>query len=194
MSTTGVYVIILGAGSTVTRTSGSWTLQGAATDLEALTTADSTTYTTPVTIGSASFFTSGAATYSYDFTPPTEPNIVSLIGNGGGVVITTNGVTPVGIDYVELRGTYSILSYTWYYNAATNQYQYVTANPGPPWIAQDPTLLVTIVDPSSGCSGIADVTVTGEGFGDGAVVLFGGVPATNVVVVDQTTITCTVPA
>src|SRR5438045_9412129 len=47
MGTTGVYVIVLGAGSTVTRTSGSWTLQGAATDLEALTTADSTTYTTP---------------------------------------------------------------------------------------------------------------------------------------------------
>ncbi|HXI27837.1 MAG TPA: IPT/TIG domain-containing protein, partial [Vicinamibacterales bacterium] len=38
------------------------------------------------------------------------------------------------------------------------------------------------------------VTLTGSGFGDGATVTFGGSAATNVVVVDQTTITCTPPA
>jgi len=38
------------------------------------------------------------------------------------------------------------------------------------------------------------ITIHGSGFGDGATVTFDGLPATDVVVHDQTRITCTPPA
>jgi hypothetical protein len=51
------------------------------------------------------------------------------------------------------------------------------------------------VSPSSGVQiGGNQVSITGTDFSAGATVLFGGTPATNVVVVSSTLITCTVPA
>lgn len=53
----------------------------------------------------------------------------------------------------------------------------------------------TAVAPASGpATGGTPVTINGRGFVDGAVVTFGGQPATDVVVVDPATITATTPA
>jgi hypothetical protein len=54
---------------------------------------------------------------------------------------------------------------------------------------------VTAVVPAAGSiAGGTSVTITGTNFGSGAAVLFGGNPASAVVVVDATTITCVTPA
>lgn len=61
------------------------------------------------------------------------------------------------------------------------------------YIYQNPT--VTAVSPSSGSiAGGTQVTISGTNFGIGATVKFGSVFATNIVVVNPTTITATVPA
>jgi hypothetical protein len=58
-----------------------------------------------------------------------------------------------------------------------------------------PTVSVTAVNPSSGTRlGGLTVTITGSGFNAGAGVTFGGTAATNVVVVNATTITAKTPA
>lgn len=54
---------------------------------------------------------------------------------------------------------------------------------------------ITLINPASGnTAGGTAVTITGEGFGDATGVLFGDDPATDFVVVDSETITCTTPA
>jgi len=56
-------------------------------------------------------------------------------------------------------------------------------------------LTLDVVAPATGpVEGGTAVTLTGRGFAAGAVVTFGGVPATNVLVVDDTSITVTSPA
>jgi IPT/TIG domain len=59
----------------------------------------------------------------------------------------------------------------------------------------DPTAIrITAVTPSSGSTfGGAAVTITGTGFGSGATVVFGGVPASDVSVAGATTLTATSP-
>lgn len=58
-----------------------------------------------------------------------------------------------------------------------------------------PALTVSGVDPATGDeAGGTSVTITGTGFESGATVTFGGNAATNVSVVDSTTITCDTPA
>ena len=55
--------------------------------------------------------------------------------------------------------------------------------------------VVTIVDPATGpATGGAAVTITGTGFVSGATVAFDGIPATSVVFVSATSITCVTPA
>src|SRR5437879_5719733 len=61
--------------------------------------------------------------------------------------------------------------------------------------AQNPSPTVTSISPSSGTSnGGTSVTITGTNFLSGATVSFGGAAATNVSVVNSTTITATTPA
>lgn len=56
-------------------------------------------------------------------------------------------------------------------------------------------VMVISVDPVFGTSlGSTDVTITGTGFQSGAGVTFDGLPATDVIVVNDTTITCKTPA
>lgn len=58
-----------------------------------------------------------------------------------------------------------------------------------------PAPAVVSVSPSSGpATGGTSVTVTGSNFQSGATVLFGSKPATNVVVVSATEITCVTPS
>jgi hypothetical protein len=57
------------------------------------------------------------------------------------------------------------------------------------------TPAVTSISPTSGpAAGGTSVTITGTDFVDGATVSFGGTPATNVVFVDSSHLTCTAPA
>lgn len=75
-------------------------------------------------------------------------------------------------------------------------------DPGPPWERLDPddeaahpTPVVLAVTPNHGAiAGGTPVTITGSGFGYGATVDFDGVPATDVVALTQTEITCVTPA
>lgn len=75
-------------------------------------------------------------------------------------------------------------------------------DPGPPWERLDPddeaahpTPVVLAVTPNHGAvAGGTPVTITGSGFGYGATATFDGVPATDVVAVTQTAITCVTPA
>jgi hypothetical protein len=78
-----------------------------------------------------------------------------------------------------------------------------TVNGSGPWIMQMATFAaaagavptVTSVSPNSGSTaGGTPVTITGTSFAAGATVTFGGAAATNVVVVNSTTITATTPA
>lgn len=94
-------------------------------------------------------------------------------------------------------------------NLATNDtYAFTFAQPGrfPYHCMLHPTLAamrgtITVVPLVAGVSaptgpvlGGTAVTITGAGFQNGATVAFGGVPATNIVIVNDTTITATTPA
>jgi CSLREA domain-containing protein len=69
----------------------------------------------------------------------------------------------------------------------------LTPTPTPTPVPGSPT--VTSVGPTSGAAaGGTAVTITGTGFAAGATVTIGGAAATNVVVVDGSTITCKTPA
>lgn len=62
-----------------------------------------------------------------------------------------------------------------------------------PTTALAPTL--TSISPASGSTlGENTVTITGTNFAAGAVVSFGGFPCRNVIFVNSTTLTCTIPA
>lgn len=93
----------------------------------------------------------------------------------------------------SITGNYIIDAHTWYFNPDTNHYEYVEADPGDPWIPLEPDLNLISIDPAIGCDETTEVTLTGTGFGDDAIVLVDGIPAADVVVVDSNTITCTVP-
>ena len=62
-------------------------------------------------------------------------------------------------------------------------------------VTYEDRLAITDIDPASGsAAGGVAVTLTGAHFADGAEVFFGALPATDVVVVDDTTITAVTPA
>ncbi|MGI8857394.1 MAG: choice-of-anchor Q domain-containing protein [Thermomicrobiales bacterium] len=61
--------------------------------------------------------------------------------------------------------------------------------------AYEPQVALTAISvPSGATTGGTPITITGAGFASGATVAFGATPATNVTVVDTTTITATIPA
>lgn len=102
------------------------------------------------------------------------------------------------VDSLEITGNYSIASYTWYYNPTTNHYQYLTTNPGAPWIPQVPNLSVISVNPPQGPtvfppaqnpSLVSETAfITGTGISDEAVATLDGVPISNVAIGNQTSI------
>jgi IPT/TIG domain len=129
------------------------------------------------------------------------------------------GGTPCGpLDFVDLdinithlyaTGTYVIV-WVWYVipavdacgEAHASQLVLAATPPTPDYLPLDPddpdavpTVTITDLAPSHGpIAGGTSVTIRGSGFGQGASVTFGGVAATDVVVVDQFTITATAPA
>lgn len=119
------------------------------------------------------------------------------------------GVSTTVKFFPSLSGVYgNYVTNAWYYNVTTNHYQYASSDPGTGWTPSTPTPVVStvkvysvstvgvmsvLVAPARGCTG-TPITITGSGFGDGATVTVGGVAATSVVVVDQTTITAVVGA
>lgn len=109
-----------------------------------------------------------------------------------------------------ITGTYAATSWWWRVPAVTAcgerndtaPFLYTGGNPGPPWekldpddITAHPTPVVLSCVPGAGLiAGGTPVTLTGTGFGFQATVTFDGDDATDVVVIDETTITCTTPA
>jgi hypothetical protein len=113
-------------------------------------------------------------------------------------------------------GDYEIVIYTWWFNAALNQFETSDTDPGAGWELADPTpgdptpaitsvaSPETVVDgvtafpdgyvaPAAGCAGTV-ILIQGTGFGNNARVIVGGVEASAVVVVDQNAILATVGA
>jgi hypothetical protein len=125
--------------------------------------------------------------------PPTPNDILAT--SYGIRIINNDGQDSTKFGGGYIQGNYVIATYVWYLNPETNHFQYASEDPGAPWIEQDPVLDVTLVTPATGdVSGQDEIELTGTGFGDGATVKFGEIPATDVVVVDSTTITCTCPS
>jgi hypothetical protein len=160
---------------------------------------------------------SGTLTNGYTYTsPPPAPTVTQISPNSG----TTNGGTTVTITgtgffagasvsiggspatNVNLSSSTSITASTPAHAAGTvnvvvtnsdgqsgtltNGYTYASPNPAP---------TVTAILPNSGATGGGtSVTITGTGFLAGATVSLGGAPATNVIVLNSTSISATTPA
>lgn len=77
-------------------------------------------------------------------------NDAGFRGNGAWGVRINLGAGTTGFDYFGLIVTYVGGSSTWYFNPATNHYQYVASDPGSPWIEVDPTMSELTIQPTSG--------------------------------------------
>lgn len=121
---------------------------------------------------------------------PRDSNYLHL-GAGNGYWYSING----GENWIA-RNTGLTPSQYIYALAMTPSWQLLAATSGGMYLLSvAPPPVVTSVAPSSGhISGGTAVTINGTGFQSGATVRFDGVAATNVVVVNATTITATTPA
>jgi hypothetical protein len=63
----------------------------------------------------------------------------------------------------------------------------------PTYAAPQPSVLTTVAPTTGPVAGSTGVTLTGTGFGEATGVTFGGVPATGVIIVSTTSITCLSP-
>jgi hypothetical protein len=132
--------------------------------------------TTGTTGNSASVPNAGvAATYTWQITGGTI-----TAGDGtASITFTAGAVGTLTLQVSVQNGTGC--------SASGNANVAVTAVP--------PVVTITSVTPNSiSWAGGAALTITGTGFASGASVTIGGVPATSVVVVNATQITCTAPA
>ena len=115
---------------------------------------------------------------------------------------TIMGGAPLNIRVITT--TDSDLAADYQVNVPGSYHTWAPLNASGPWLMQAVTFrsatvsavpFVTNVNPNSGAiGGGTAVTITGMDFATGATVTFGGVAATNVVVVNSTTITATTPA
>ena len=148
---------------------------------------------TSASSGNSATSSSGSATT----TNPTDllfgANLVQSVTTGPGSGFTKRLLTQPDADIAEDR----MVTATGSYSATA------PISPAAPWIMQmvafrtastaPPT--VSSVSPNSGSTlGGTAVTITGTNFAAGATATFGGAAATNVVVVNSTTITATTPA
>ena len=142
--------------------------------------------------GSSATASSGAATTTVANELIFGANTVatsSRVGSG----FTSRIITSPDGDIAEDKVVTAIGS-----NSATS-----TLTSSGPWVMQmvtfsevsSPAPSVTSVSPNTGpTAGGTSVTITGTNFASGATATFGGVPATNVTVVNSTTMTATTPA
>ncbi len=154
--------------------------------------------------------------------PPTVTSVSPPYGSiAGGYTITVTGANFASGAQVFLQGIYSYPQPTTFVNATTLQATIGATQPdgSSPWVPgavsvtvqnpdlqsnssaptftfADPTVFQYLaITPTSGPDrGGTPVTISGYAFQSGATVLFGGVPATNIVVVNANTITATTPA
>jgi len=145
----------------------------------------------------------GLARWQIEITDGNKANPTYVAGNPNNVttaswVQQTNSYTvPAGKSYVRLwcqitSTSGSVQAQANFDDAALTRtvpgggFTYTGANPAP---------AVTAISPASGTSnGGTSVTISGANFLSGATVMFGSLPATNVNVVNGTTITATTPA
>lgn len=149
------------------------------------------------------------------FTLTNDRSVTGGSGNstlifGGGPDPTTDPPGPatdfrIQHGVVWLEGTYSIIDSWWkipktpcgeaskLVHGGTHTYPYEPYDPDD--ISAHPTPTILSVTPNHGrLTGGTAITITGSGFGLGATVTLDGVPATDVVVVSQFTLTATTPA
>ncbi|MGC2502262.1 MAG: IPT/TIG domain-containing protein, partial [Silvibacterium sp.] len=119
---------------------------------------------------------------------------VSLSSGSSAVTVPSSVTVPAGASSAGFTATVSAVT--------TSQTATLTASAGGvtrsyalQLTAAAPALTVTSVSPNNGSTeGGTAVTITGTNFASGATVSFGGTAATNVVVVNSTTITAMTPA
>ena len=143
--------------------------------------------------GSSTAANSGAATTTSANELIFGANMVSTLTGAAGSGFTSRIITSPDGDIAEDKLVTTAGS-----NSAT-----ATLNGSGPWVMQmatfsavsGPVPTVSSVSPNSGSTtGGTAVTITGTNFTAGATVTFGATAATNVVVVNSTTITATAPA
>ena len=148
--------------------------------------------------------------FTYLLTPPTVASITPTSGvNTGGTTLTITGTNFSGTTGVTIRGVdatnFSVANgttITCTTPAGTLGAASVQVN-GPSG-TNAPNTLFTYVPPAPAVTGVSPntgsilggtpVTITGTSFIGGVGVAFGGVPATNVTAVSDTSITCIAPA
>ena len=154
---------------------------------------------------------SGTLNNAYTFNPP--PQLISISPSGGalgggtsvtltgtgfqaGAKASFNGIAATGV----LVNSATTITATTPANAAGTDPVVVTNPDGQSSFpcdcyTYDPAPTVTAISPNNGSKGGgASVAITGTGFLAGAMVTFGGTPATGVTVVSATSITATTPA
>ncbi len=156
----------------------------------------------PGAVGAAAISTGGAGPTITGVNPPFGPTtggtVVTLTGTNfcAGATITVNGVTATNVTVVNSTtitftapaGTTGAATITVTCPAGTGTGAFTFFVPG-----TGPT--ITVVNPPAGpTTGGTVVTLTGTNFCPGATVAVNGVTATNVTVVNSTTITFTTPA
>jgi plastocyanin len=138
-------------------------------------TSGSTAGGTTVTISGANFQTSGTTTAKFDNTATTNVNVTSSTSMTAVTPAHTAG--PVSVTVTNPDGQSATLS---------NAFTYSTPLPAP---------TISLIAPNSGpIAGGTSVVILGSGFAAAATVTLGGVPATNVKVLNDSTITATTPA
>ena len=131
---------------------------------------------------------------------PDAANISSVVLVRNGAVTHAFGMDQrlVGLSFTAGSGSLTVTAPPNGNIAPPGYYMlFILNSSGVPSIARMVQLspMVGAVSPNNGpTAGGTAVTITGTTFASGATVTFGGVPATNVVVVNSTTITATTPA
>jgi hypothetical protein len=140
--------------------------------------------------------------------PRAGMSLLDLLGFAG-TRVTLAAAATYGATFA-VQGTYTAFGWWWRIPEVTACGDRPDAAPliltseelDAPWERYDPddasahpTPAIVLVSPNHGAIiGGTAVTITGSGFGLGATVTFDGVPATDVEVVDERTITCVTPS
>jgi hypothetical protein len=111
--------------------------------------------------------------------------------------LAAHAIVPDRLAVPGIVGQYAILSSpSWWYDPVTDTYLHQVDDPGGDYESVDgPTVRVDAISPLEGpTAGGTPCTITGSGFFSVTSVVFGGYQATDVVVVNEHTITCVAPA
>jgi hypothetical protein len=149
---------------------------------------------------SPAFPSGGGGTFTFAY-PGAMPSATDLYNNGVGIHhVTTEAHGGVIFDGLLIAGTYGLQN--WWYSESLDDWQFGD-DPGGDYAPDDhPWPYISSIVPDQGpTAGGTAVTITGGGFfnpdgelGVESVIFDGEFPGTDVVVIDQHTLTCVTPA